>query len=122
MSERREAASALSQSQAALAEAHRIARLTQWRLDIGTDVIEVRESPGWRLGAGTMSAQQFLQRVVPDDRMRVAEALQQAIRGIRYNVEYRVMTEVGEAVVHAVGELRKNAVGYPIEVVGTVQD
>jgi len=122
VSERKEAASALSQSQAALAEAHRIARLTQWRLDIGTDVVEVRESPGWRLGAGTMSAQQFLQRVVPDDRMRVAEALQQAIRGFRYNVEYRVTTPAGEAVVHAVGELRKNAVGYPIEVVGTCQD
>jgi two-component system, cell cycle sensor histidine kinase and response regulator CckA len=122
VSARREAASALSESQAALAEAHRIARLTQWKLEIGTDLVEVRESPGWRLGAGTMSAQQFLQQVVPDDRMRVAEALQQAIRGTRYNVEYRVSTPAGEAVVHAVGELRKNAVGYPIELVGTVQD
>ncbi|MFN2441546.1 MAG: ATP-binding protein [Thermoanaerobaculia bacterium] len=122
VTELKRTASELRQSRAALSEAHRIARLTQWSLDIGTDLIEVRESPGWRLDAGTISAQKLLQRIAPDDRMRVAEGLRQAILGIPYNVEYRMATARGEAVVHAVGELRKNAAGFPIALVGTVQD
>jgi two-component system, cell cycle sensor histidine kinase and response regulator CckA len=132
---RLQAAAALRESEAHLAEAQRLAHLGSWVTEIH-NLDDLSQNPlrwsdevfrifGYEPGAFAVTRDRFSQAVHPDDRARVSAAVQQALRERRpYEIEHRIVWPDGtERVVqeHA-GIVFDQATGQPGKFVGTVQD
>lgn len=125
---RKQVERALRQSQENLAEAQRIASLGSWEWDIVQG--DLHWSDGiYRIfglspeGFGATYAT-FLQRVHPDDRTRVQQAVKEALEhGRPYGIDHRIVRPDGsERVVQERGEVTYDADGNAVRMVGTVQD
>ncbi len=118
----------LQESRRKLEEAQRIAHVGHWERDLRTDFItwsgETCRIFGLSSEGLQMSFQEFLKRVHPDDRARVAHFLENAIGKLqRYSVEYKVQrTDGEEQFVHSEGEVVRDSSGQALRAFGTLQD
>ena len=128
ITERKMAEEALRKSQASLAAAQRIAHLGNWDWDV------VQNKLYWSDEAFQIFAMDpevfmpsydaFIERVHPDDRERIHEAVRVALDSRqRYDIEYRILLPDGrERIIHAQGEASYDAQGEAVRMIGSVQD
>ncbi|SPE51226.1 hypothetical protein SBV1_130095 [Verrucomicrobia bacterium] len=123
-----QAEATLRQSEADLAEAQRVAKLGNWRLDLATNVVRCSREL-YRIFdieehsfGGTFEA--FLGCIHPDDRSRVLQANAEARAGGKpFELEYRVVTRTGQLkTVREIGYAVKDAAGKTVGLFGTAQD
>ena len=125
IAERKKAEAALRESEANLRKAQGIAHVGSWQLDNATNQFtcsdEVFRIFGLR-GNHAPTYKDFLNAIHPDDRETVKKAWDDALRGIPYNVEHRIL--VGDRVKwvreRATVEFDKD--NQAIRGIGTVQD
>ncbi len=127
ITERKRAEEALRDSEKSLAHAQRIACLGNWDWNIRTNELTwsdeiyrifVLEPQSF---AGTYDA--FLERVHPDDRALVQQAVDKALAGVPYSIDHRILLPDGEErVVHEQGEVEFDQSGNAVFMRGTVQD
>jgi PAS domain S-box-containing protein len=110
-----------------LNEAQRIARVGDWRWDIGTGRLawseEIFRIFGMDPGQEPTYAE-FLAAVHPEDRVDVEARVRAAVAGREpYALDHRIVLPDGsERIVHEQAEVRHGADGRPIEMIGIVQD
>lgn len=125
---RRRAEDALRQTEAALAEAQRVAHLGSWdwNLETGDQTWsdEAFRIFGYAPKAFLPTWEIFLRCLHPDDRAAVDQAVHDALyTGERFSLDHRIVRPDGtERVLHAEGEVVFNEAGEKVRVVGTVQD
>ena len=118
----------LQESEAGLAAAQRLAHLGSWQWNIDADTASWSEETFRILGIARGPLQQhredFLSRIVPEDRQRVDQALADALSGTRdYALDYRIALPDGrERVIHAQAQVLRSSDGRPVMMHGTVQD
>jgi PAS domain S-box-containing protein len=135
ITERQQAEIALQESQANLATAQQIALLGSWELDlanpsdINSNALRWSDQTfrliGYEPGQIEVTNENFFRSVHPEDRGRVAAAMEKAMRGEQpYHLEHRVIWPDGsERTVHAHAELIRDPVsGAPLKMVGMGQD
>ena len=125
VAERECIAADLRAREASLANAQRIAGLASWEWDLRTNEIRGSEE-AYRIFAidrdvESITFEQFMDMVHPDDRGVVAKAVQRALdHGEIYSVEHRAIVGDGSArVVHQCGEAVFDDDGNPIRMSGT---
>jgi PAS domain S-box-containing protein len=118
----------LRQSERQLTEAQQLTAMGSWQWDIATDFV-TWSLPLYRIygldpSEFKPSYSAFLERVHPDDAERVREVVGAAVReGRSYDYEHRVVrTDGGVRVVHARGEVLRDASGKIVALTGTTQD
>jgi PAS domain S-box-containing protein len=118
----------LRESERRLEEAQRITHVGYWDRDVDADRItwsgEVYRIFGMPPQQGTITLAEVQERLHPDDRQIMAQAVSEALRGrSRYDVEYRVVRPNGEVrIIHSQGNVTKDESGRPYRMFGTVQD
>lgn len=118
----------LRRSEASLANAQRIAHLGNWDLDLRTQTLwwsaEIYRIFGLSPQQFGATYEAFLERVHPEDRAAVVEAVDEALAGRRaYGIDHRiVMTDGAVRHVHEQGEVTFDGQGRPLRMTGTVQD
>jgi two-component system, cell cycle sensor histidine kinase and response regulator CckA len=119
---------ALRSSEASLREAQRIAHLGNWQWDTLTNELRWSEEIYAIFGLNPAQFRQtyeaFLERVDPEDREKVAQAVHQAlVEGQPYSIEHRVVRPDGKTrIVHERAEVTRDPKGMAIQMIGTVQD
>jgi PAS domain S-box-containing protein len=122
------AAEALEHSESRLREAQKVARIGSWEWDIARDVVwwstalfEIFDVDPEAFGA---SYEAFLQRVHPDDRERVQDDIQTALRNAQaFSFECRIVRRGGDVFcLHTQGHVIVDDAGQPIRMIGTGQD
>ena len=133
VTERKRAAEALEKSEASLAAAQRIAHLGSWELDLkdlkNIHSNELRWSDetyrifGYAPRQVAVSTEFFYKTVHPDDRQRIATALEEALRNRQiYDVEHRILLPSGqERYVRERAEVVLES-GKPVQMRGIVMD
>jgi PAS domain S-box-containing protein len=118
----------LSQSEARLADAQRIAHVAYWERDLDSGGVTFSDE-GYRIVGLTprelpMSAAEIRARIHPDDLPMQARALAEAIGGgSRYDMEYRLVRPTGEVrIVHSQGDVERDESGRPRRMFGILQD
>jgi len=115
---------ALRESEAELAAAQRIAHVGSWHWNVQTNIARWSDETirifGLTPGQREYQRKSFLEMVHPADRMRVDQAMADALNGTReYDIEYRVQGADGtEKVIHAQAEVLKDEAGKPLCVQG----
>jgi PAS domain S-box-containing protein len=128
LAERKRAEEALRQSEASLREAQRIAHLGNWQWNVTTNELRWSEEVYSIFGLApqqfTATYEAFLERVHPEDREKVTQAVRQTLgAGQPYRLDHRVVRPDGEVrIVHERAEIVRDATGKTIQLVGTVQD
>jgi PAS domain S-box-containing protein len=128
LAERKRAEEALRQSEASLREAQRIAHLGNWNWNILTNELrwsdEIFAIFGLTPQQFGATYEAFLERVHPEDRERVAQAVRLSVEtGKTYRLDHRVMRPDGELrIVHEQAEVVQDEGGKTVRMVGTVQD
>jgi PAS domain S-box-containing protein len=124
---RKKAEEALRKSEARLAEAQRIASLGNWDWNIQTNELQWSDEIYRIFGltpqefGATYDA--FLFAVHPDDREFVKRAVHEALYGLPYSIDHRIVLPDGTIrFVHEQGEVTFGESGEPIRMLGTVQD
>ena len=117
----------LRTSEARLREAQQIAHVGSWEWNVTEGTAEWSEETYRVLGVtggDRLTYSLFLERVHPQDRERVMEAREGALRGEHpFELDHRVVLPDGsERVIHDRAEVRFDGDGRPIRMVGTVQD
>ena len=118
----------LSESEAELKAAQRIAQLGSWQWDLRTDTATWSDEMFRIFGLAPFQLEAhrkgFLAKLHPADRARVDQALTDALDGTaEYDIEYRVQRPDGsERTIHAHGEVLRDEAGGPTLVRGTVHD
>jgi PAS domain S-box-containing protein len=122
----REAERKLRRSEAYLAEAQRLSRMGSWAWDVRLQELIYRSPEVYRLFGfdperDALSPQSFQERILPEDRGRFVEMLQQAVREKRdFAVDFRIDHPDGPTrYVHSVGHPLVGDDGEVIELVGT---
>ena len=123
-----QAEAVLRQSEADLAEAQRVAKLGNWRLELATNAVrwskelyrifDIEE----QAFGGTYEA--FLGCIHPEDRSRVLQGNAEArLGGKPFRIEYRVLTRTGQVkTIREVGYAVKDDAGKVLGLFGTSQD
>jgi PAS domain S-box-containing protein len=116
----------LRESEAYLAEAQRLSRTGSWAWTPATGENRYWSDECFRLlgfdpADGMPPFETFVQRIHPDDRPIIAEALERAVREQgEYQVNYRITHPNGEVRdIHAIGHPILNSSGELVEIVGT---
>ena len=118
----------LQENTAKLEEAQRVAHVGYWEWDLRTDRVswsdETYRIYGLQHQEGPIQLATIQESVHPEDREFVFRKAAEAIRGeVRADVEHRIVRPGGEVrVVHSQGDLKRDAVGQPWQMFGTVQD
>ena len=126
--ERETTALALSRSEQDLAEAQRLAHIGSWSWNVGTNEVnwsaELHRIYGLDPGAGPASFEQYLSRVHPDDRDRVAAAVRNTMNTLEpYEHDYRIVWPDGRVRwVHAAGAVSASKDGEPLRLGGFCHD
>jgi PAS domain S-box-containing protein len=124
-----EAERKLRRSEAYLAETQHLSHTSSWAWDVPHQVFVYRSAEVYHLfgldaekNAGRQRS--FHDRIVPDDRARVVEVAQRAVRDkADFEVDYRIVLPGGSIKrVHSVGHPVVNNAGDVIELVGTHVD
>jgi two-component system, cell cycle sensor histidine kinase and response regulator CckA len=111
-----------------LARAHRMVSLGNWQTDLRTLESEWSDEVfhifGLPPGACRPSRASFLAEIHPDDRERVAAAIERtAATGASYDMDHRIVRPDGEQrYVREHAEVLRDESGVPVGMVGTVQD
>ncbi len=125
ISERRVAEQRLRQSESLLAQAQAQVKLGSWRLDVKQDTLEWSEECR-RIFAvpadAPLTYQRFLDAVHPEDRERVDRSWQEALQGLPYDIQHRIVVSGETLWVREIAELEFSADGEICIGVGTVQD
>jgi diguanylate cyclase (GGDEF)-like protein/PAS domain S-box-containing protein len=125
---RKQAETALRQSEAGLAEAQRIANFGSWDWDIARGGLRWTDEIYRIFGESPQrfqpSYEAFLNAVHPDDRARVERAVKASLEQREaYAVEHRIVRPDGsERIVQEKGEVTFADDGTPLRMVGTVHD
>ena len=129
ITEQKQTAEALRQSEDSLKEAQHIAHLGSWELALDDDTLmwsdEMFRIHGLEPGAVEGDVQAFVATAVhPDDQAGVEAVLQQAIRDCAsFERDYRIIRPDGEErAVSAQGEVLCDTDGQPVRMIGVVQD
>ncbi len=130
ITERKQAAEALRESEMALAQAQRLARIGHWRWSIERrELVSCSDEYSRIHGIGPEEVDELMKHqrerlVHPEDRNRFAEAFGELNEEEQdYEIEYRIIWPGGE-IRHVVeiGKTVFDASGRPVECVGTLQD
>src|SRR5271166_6370229 len=118
---------ALGRSEAYLAEAQRLSHTGSWASQSGGGLNWSEENFriwGFDPQQGPPTREMVLQRIHPEDRDRVSESVEEALRERRDGIdEFRIVLPDGMVKhIHAVGRHVFNASGEPVEFVGTHVD
>jgi PAS domain S-box-containing protein len=127
VTERRKTEQALREREAMLARAQQVANLGSWQWDVASDKLVWSEQIYRIFG---LSAEQFrpsyetfLSVVSPEDRARVRKAVEAALAGEAYALEFRVTRPDGvQRDVLAQGEVDFDRSGKPVRMIGTALD
>jgi PAS domain S-box-containing protein len=126
--ERQEVEKTLKQSQAQLAQAQQIARLGSWEWDLVQDQVswseETQRLYGREPGDAGMSMEACMDRIHPEDRLRVRQVMTESLRTHRpFVCIHRVQLPDGtERVLQGRGEVDLNDQAEPVRMFGIVQD
>ena len=118
----------LRRSERDLAEAQRLAHIGSWSWDVADNEViwsaELHRIYGLDEDRGPASFEQYLSRVHPDDRDRVASAVQRTMETLEpYEHEYRIVWPDGRVRwVHAAGAVSAAADGRPVRLGGFCHD
>ncbi len=118
----------LRRSEMQLAEAQRIAHLGSWEWSLQDNTFAWSEEMYRILGLASQSVRpsydEFLARIHPEDRERVAQAVGAAReRGIPFSLHHRLVVEDGSVrMVHAQGTVETDGQGAVLRIVGVSQD
>ena len=118
----------MARLQHGLNEAQRIAHMGHWDRDIKKGTIiwsdEIYRIFGLQPQEFEPTYEGFLERVHPDDRARLQEAVDSALKsGKRYSFRHRVIRpEGGERIVMEHGKVEYDRNGKPLRMLGTMQD
>jgi len=121
-------AETLRKSEARLKRAQQMAHICDWEWDIKQGTLRWEEEHYRIFGVPREtipSVETFLATVHPDDLERVKRSMDDALKGkAAYDLDFRIrrLTDGTERVVHASGELTRNAEDQPVQFFGTVQD
>jgi len=125
ISGRKQAESALRDSEKTLIRAQSVAHLGSWTLDIPADRLAWSEET-YRIfdikPETRMIYDDFLKTVHPEDREQVDHAWQQALQGAPYDIEHRIIVKGQARWVRELAELEFSPDGTPLRGIGTVQD
>jgi PAS domain S-box-containing protein len=129
LTDRKRAEQALQRSESYLAEAQRLSRTGSWGWNVATREIthwsqEMYRLYGFDLEAGIPSFDALQQRIHPEDRAKLAEAAERAIRdGAEYELDFRVaLLDAETKYIHKIGHPVYAAAGDIVEFVGTDMD
>jgi len=132
ITERKRAEEAVQRSEAVLAQAGHMAHIGAWEAELTPDgeVCDLHWSEetyrifGYEPGRFEASDALFQERVHPEDRARIREAVGQACAERRpYSLEHRILREDGtERIVLEHAEIAFDDAGRPLRMVGAVQD
>jgi PAS domain S-box-containing protein len=117
----------LRRNESYLSEAQRIARLGNWVWDVQNNELfwsdEVYRIFGLTPQQFGATYDEFLNYVHPKDRELVKKAVNEALYGRPYNIEYRIILPDGAVrIVHEKGEVTFGESGEPVQMLGTVQN
>jgi PAS domain S-box-containing protein len=127
ITERRRTEAALRQSEADLAQAQRMAKIGNWRLDLAMGGMTWSDEL-YRIFAidktdPTITSESFLARIHPEDKPIVLEANSKTREtGESFEIEYRITTPSGQKHVHEIEHAIKDAAGNVVGLFGVVQD
>jgi PAS domain S-box-containing protein len=125
---RKRAEEELADSRARFEAAQRMAHVGWWERDFSTGHVSLSDEVCRIFGVQPVDLPEWhgrwLELIHPDDRPRVAEAAEAAVRGgPRYDVEYRVVRPDGNArIVHSQGDVTWDEAGKPLRQFGVLQD
>ena len=117
---------ALRQSEATLDRAQSVAHIGSWTLDIAAGKFDLSKETyrifGLAAGEKAVALDDFVERIHPDDRPGVIAAWKRALKGADYDIEHRIL--VGNEIrwVHDRAVMERDASGYALRAIGTVQD
>lgn len=126
--EHKRAEEQIRESEARLREAQHIARLGSWRWDMTTNAVfwsdETYRIYGLTPQSFPVSYESFLDRVHPEDRASVREAITQAYRDHQpFDFDHRIVLPSGAIrIIHAQGKVILDAAGQPQTMIGTGHD
>ncbi|WP_440945069.1 PAS domain S-box protein [Methanosarcina sp. T3] len=116
----------LKESERSLAEAQKMAHLGNWNWDIVSDKIYCSDEFYRILGISplkSLSHNDTLSIVHPDDKDCLANAIKEALNGKPYNIDYRIILDNGEErIVHSQAEVIFDEKSIPVQIRGIVQD
>lgn len=125
---RKQTEDALRKRERQLNESQQVARIGSWSHNVPEHTVEWSEEVFRRFDKDSRtfapSIEYFFERIHPDDRKPVQEAIQAAIENDqRYHVQARIINESGrEWFMEAFGKLEKDENGDPARLSGTAQD
>ena len=126
VTEEREVADALVESEANMARAQTAAHLGNWKWDLATNVLFCSDEHCrlYGLAPGDYPLETFIDLVHEDDRQVVRDALAETVnKGTPYDVECRVVRQDGaERVLHGEGEAIRDRDGRVTGLFGIAQD
>lgn len=114
--------------EAQLAQAQQLARIGSYVLDFVTGKVEWSAETfrllGMNPGDGPPSTEEYMTLLHPDDRAKVASALEEAITtGTQFDLEYRVIKpDGGITYIHSIGQPTCDAHGTVTGMLGTIAD
>lgn len=123
-----------SQHEIHLAASQRIAQVGSWEVDIIDDgditfkalywTVETYRILGYEPSNDPINNDMFFDRVHPDDRQLVMDAVMNALAtGSVYDIEHRLVLPDGtQKIVHGRSDVIKDERGKPIKMIGTIQD
>jgi two-component system, cell cycle sensor histidine kinase and response regulator CckA len=126
--ERKRVEDELRKSEANLAEAQWIARMGSWQFDIATNTVrwsnELYRIFNIEKTAFGNNYESFLNCVLPEDRLRVAQTSAGArANGKSFEMEYHIQTQAGETrTIYEIGHAVKDAAGKIVGLFGVAQD
>lgn len=128
VTERNRTVAALRRSERSLAEAQRIARLGNWHWDVVSNALhwsdEIYRICGLEPQEFGATYPAFLERVHPEDRAALEEAVRRALAYDEpYSFDHRMVRPDGTVrVVHEQAEIVRDDRGRAVRMIGTVQD
>lgn len=126
--ERKKAQAAIKKSEMRLKESQKIARLGQWDLDLGTNVLawsdEIFRIFELDPDKFKTSYESFLETIHPEDRELVNQAYQESVKNkTPYDMVHRLLMKDGTVkFVNEICRTEYDKEGNPIRSIGTVQD
>jgi len=117
----------LQESKTMLEDAQRIAHVGHWAWDLGKDGLtwsdETYRIFGLRPQERPMNLEAFQEMIHPEDREFLLRATQEARRGGRPDIEFRIVRPNGEVrIVHSQGAVTRDVPGQPRQRFGAIQD
>jgi PAS domain S-box-containing protein len=128
ITERHEARRRIAASEKALTEAQRIARMGNWDWDIVANTLawsdEIYRIFGLTPRQFGATYDAFLERVHPDDRRKVVDAVDTTLEtNVPYDIDHRIVRPDGvERIVHEQAKVYRGDDGRPTRMIGVVRD